>query len=96
MGLGEYGNEKDNDQGGIYVLLLAMAVSAASCGRKTNKKIRKISEDSPWFDAKITEVETGAEKGRVIGSWLNQEFVTSDDLHQFLFSFKQYQFFHKY
>ena len=60
-------------------LLLAMAVSAASCGRKTNKKIRKISEDSPWFNAKIIDVETGTEKGRPLGSWLYQRLAGMDD-----------------
>ena len=51
------------------ILLLAMAVSLASCGRTTNKKIRKIEEGSPWFNAKIIDVDTGADKGRALGSW---------------------------
>ena len=65
-------------------LLLAMAAATASCGRKTNKEIRKISEDSPWFDANIIEVETGAEKGRAAGSWLNQSCVALDDQYYYL------------
>jgi len=72
-------------------LLLAMAAATASCGRKTNKEIRKISEDSPWFDANIIEVETGAEKGRAAGSWLNQSCVASDDQYYYLETRGEYQ-----
>ena len=60
-------------------LLLAMAVSTASCVRKTNKRLRKISEDSPWFDSNIIEVDTGAEKGRAIASWILPRFIGSND-----------------
>ena len=73
------------------VLLLAMAAATASCGRKTNKEIRKISEDSPWFDANIIEVETGAEKGRAAGSWLNQSCVALDDQYYYLETRGEYQ-----
>ncbi len=72
-------------------LLLAMAAATASCGRKTNKEIRKISEDSPWFDASITDVETGAEKDRETGTWVNQQFVASDDQYYFIETSGEYQ-----
>ena len=73
------------------VLLLAMSGTMASCGKKTHKKIRKISEDSPWFDVSITEVETGAEKGRVIGTWMNQQFITSDEQYYYIETRGEYQ-----
>ena len=74
-------------------LVCAMAATVASCGKtkKTGKEIRKISEDSPWFDASITDVETGAEKGREIGTWLNQQFVASDDQYYFIETRGEYQ-----
>ena len=74
-------------------LVCAMAATVASCGetKKAGKEIRKISEDSPWFDASITDVETGAEKGREIGTWLNQQFVASDDQYYFIETRGEYQ-----
>ena len=74
-------------------LVCAMAATVASCGetKKAGKEIRKISEDSPWFDASITDVETGAEKGREIGTWLYQQFVASDDKYYFIETSGEYQ-----
>ena len=60
-------------------LLLAMVAATASCGRKTNRKARKISEDDTWFNSNIIDVETGAEKGRALGAWLYQRFIGLDD-----------------
>ena len=74
-------------------LVCAMAATVASCGetKKAGKEIRKISEDSPWFDASITDVETGAEKGRETGTWLYQQFVASDDQYYFIETSGEYQ-----
>ena len=74
-------------------LVCAMAATVASCGKtkKTGKEIRKISEDSPWFDVSITDVETGAEKDRETGTWLNQQFVASDDQYYFIETSGEYQ-----
>ena len=55
-----------------------MALSIASCGKRSNKKIRKIAEDSPWYNTNIIEIDTGVEKGRNTG-WLYQQFIGSDD-----------------
>ena len=73
------------------VLVFAMAAATASCGKKKNNEIRKISDDSPWFDVNITEVETGAEKGRAVGTWLNQEFITSDEQYYYIETRGEYQ-----
>ena len=73
------------------ILLLAMAVSLASCGRKTNKKIRKIEEGSPWFNAKIIDVDTGADKGRALGSGYHTQFIGMDDQYYIIETRGDYQ-----
>ena len=73
------------------MLIFALAVSIASCGFHSNKKVRKILEDDPWFDANIMEIETGVDEGRNTG-WLYQDFIGSDDSYYIIESRGDYDY----
>ena len=47
-------------------LVLSMMISVASCGKNPGKNVRKVSEDSPWFDANIIESKPVPLKKRVL------------------------------
>ena len=46
------------------IVLLSMMFSTASCGRnpKSKRTAKKVSEETPWFNANVIEVDTGADK----------------------------------
>ena len=40
------------------VLLLAMMFSIAACGKSTDKNTKKITADTPWYEAEIIDFKT--------------------------------------
>ena len=46
------------------ILMISMVLSISSCGNHSSKNARKISEDDPWFNTQIINVDTGADEGR--------------------------------
>ena len=76
----------------VSVLLIStMLLSLASCGIQSKKNVRKISEDDPWFNANIIEIDTGVEEGRNTG-WLYQQFIGSDDNYYIIESRGDYDY----
>lgn len=46
------------------VMMLSLLLPIASCGQQPKKSTKIISEDDPWFNTNIIEVDTGVEAGR--------------------------------
>ncbi len=69
------------------VVVFSMTLSIASCDKKpAEKKAAKIiTEDSPWFDSEIIEVDTGVDKDRNVTVY-NNSFVGSDDDYYVIYS----------
>lgn len=62
-------------------LVLSVALSAASCGEKpgnSSREIRKISEDTPWFEAGTITVDSGADPDKEV-EYCYQHFAGSDE-----------------
>ena len=59
-------------------LAFTLVLQLTACGNKTKKASRKITEDSPWFDANITTVKTGVEESRET-ALSSIRFVGKDD-----------------
>ena len=61
------------------ILTASLLLSLSACGKKkTSKKATVIAEDTPWFDIKTIDVESGADPDKDIES-VHQEFCGSDD-----------------
>ena len=73
------------------VLIFSTVLSVSSCGKLSDKNVKKISEDDPWFDTNIIDVDTGAEKGRALGSWLTHFFIGMDDQYYIIETRGDYQ-----
>lgn len=73
------------------VLILSILLTITSCGKNSNKDARKITEDDPWFDADILEVDTGADEGRPIGALLYPKFIDADDKYYYVETYGDYQ-----
>ena len=71
-------------------ILFSLVLSVASCGTLSNKTVRKISEDSPWFDTNIIEVKTGADEGR-LANHIYHEFIGSDEQYYILYTGGHYE-----
>lgn len=71
-------------------LVLSMMISVASCGKNPGKNVRKVSEDSPWFDANIIEFETGADKEKSI-NYGNNSFAGSDEKYYVVSTSGEYE-----
>ncbi len=65
------------------ILVFAVTLSCASCGKdpKAKKEGRKITEDTPWFNANIIEVDTGVDKDRNIGASMSSFTGSDEDLY---------------
>ena len=65
------------------ILVFAVTLSCASCGKdpKVKKEGRKITEDTPWFNANIIEVDTGVDKDRNIGASMSSFTGSDEDLY---------------
>lgn len=65
------------------ILVFAVTLSCTSCGKdpKVKKEGRKITEDTPWFNANIIEVDTGVDKDRNIGSSMSSFAGFDEDLY---------------
>ena len=73
------------------VLTFSTVLSMSSCVVHSNKSARKISEEDPWFNATIIDVDTGAGKGRPLGSWLTHFFIGLDDQYYIIETRGDYQ-----
>ena len=61
------------------VLIASMAASIASCFKNTTeKKIKVISEDTPWYNSSVINVESGADPDKSI-EYAYQELSGADD-----------------
>ena len=72
-------------------MILSLLLPIASCGQQPKKSTKIISEDDPWFDANIMEIETGVDEGRNTG-WLYQDFIGSDDSYYIIESRGDYDY----
>ena len=61
------------------VVLFSLVLSVASCGTYSNKTVRKVSENDPWFDTNIVEVKTGVEEGKKVRDNPNIQLIGMDD-----------------
>ena len=72
------------------LLVLSMALSIASCGKKNNgRSEKKISEDSPWFTSNIVDCESGADPEKNI-EYLNYDLAGADDKYYVVFARGRY------
>ena len=69
------------------ILIPAMLLSIASCGKKASgKKAKKITPEDPWFNAKVYSIEPDLDtKGKVI-EYGQQQLVGIDDKYIVVFS----------
>ena len=51
------------------VLVFAMALSIASCGKGNKKNAEIISEDDPWFDSEVIKIDVGLDTTRMLGNF---------------------------
>ena len=64
----------------ILGVLLASSfiLPAASCGKRTEGKSKKVAEDSPWFDITVTDIEPGINDSKNI-SYIDRQMLGADD-----------------
>ena len=68
------------------VLIPAMLLSIASCGKKSGKKARKIAPEDPWFDAKVYNIEPELDTGGKEIDYSTQKLAGADDKYIVVFS----------
>ena len=69
------------------VLITAMLLSVASCGRKSHGKTgRKIAPGDPWFDAKTYNIDPGLDTGGKEIEYKQQKLAGADDKYIVVFS----------
>lgn len=69
------------------VLMLAVLLPAASCGMNNSEKtVRKIAAEDPWFDAKVYEIEPDLDKGGKEINYKTQWLAGADDKYIVVFS----------
>ena len=78
-------------------LSASMVLSAASCSKDADKMDpdkshsgMKISNDSPWYEAKDYTVDFGLDKDRQIGSYCYSEYIGGDDKYVFVRTMGEY------
>ena len=73
------------------VLAFSFMLAAASCAKKDKpKKSKIIAEDTPWFDYKTINVDSGADPDRKIEN-IYQELAGADDKYYVIYSRGRYQ-----
>ena len=72
------------------VMMLSLLLPIASCGQQPKKSTKMISEDDPWFNTNIIEVDTGVEAGRNT-IWPNSYYAGSDENYYIIFSSGKYE-----
>ena len=72
------------------ILMLSLLLPIASCGQQPKKSTKIISEDDPWFNTNIIEVDTGVEAGRNT-IWPNSYYAGSDENYYVIFSSGKYE-----
>lgn len=72
------------------ILMLSLLLPIASCGQQPKKSTKIISEDDPWFNTNIIEVDTGVEAGRNT-IWPNSYYAGSDENYYIIFSSGKYE-----
>ena len=69
------------------VLITAMLLSVASCGKKSHGKTgRKIAPEDPWFDAKTYNIDPGLDTGGKEIEYKQQKLAGADDKYIVVFS----------
>ena len=69
------------------VLLPAMLLSIASCGKRSSgKAARKIAPEDPWFDAKIYNIEPDLDTGGKEIDYSTRKLAGADDKYIVVFS----------
>ncbi|MBR4557818.1 MAG: hypothetical protein IKO15_10135, partial [Clostridiales bacterium] len=71
-------------------MILSLLLPIASCGQQPKKSTKIISEDDPWFNTNIIEVDTGVEAGRNT-IWPNSYYAGSDENYYIIFSSGKYE-----
>ena len=73
-------------------LMLSFLLSTASCGVKTKQKSgpKIITEDSPWFDSEIIDVDTGADPDKNT-IWPYAKYAGSDEDYYVFFLSGKYE-----
>ena len=72
------------------VMMFSLLLPIASCGQQPKKSTKIISEDDPWFNTNIIEVDTGVEAGRNT-IWPNSYYAGSDENYYIIFSSGKYE-----
>ena len=81
------------------ILAASMLGSLAACKKNKENDInnndtshsgQKITEDTPWFDSKITDVEIDVDSSREVDSTY-QQLIGADDKNVILFTGGQYK-----
>ena len=77
------------------LLAVSMLLSVASCGSKKNsnsgsKSGKKISEDTPWFNAETYDVDPGVDTSREL-EYTYSSYVGSDDENIILLTYGNYK-----
>ena len=69
------------------VLILAVLMPVASCGKKTaGKTAKKITAEDPWFDAKVYNIEPDLDAGGKVIDFKTQKLAGADDKYIAVFS----------
>ena len=75
------------------MMIIVLAMSSFACSKKgetSGHRNEKISEDDPWFNTNIIEVDTGVEAGRNT-IWPNSYYAGSDENYYVIFSSGKYE-----
>ena len=71
-------------------LVLSMLMPLSSCGKKKEKKVNKITSDTPWFEAEIIDVDSWVPSDKEVSS-LYTQFVGSDDKYYVVYLGGEYK-----
>ena len=73
------------------ILISAMLLPAASCGKKTSGKAeKKIASDDPWFDSKVYSIKPDLDTGGKEINFSMQQLAGADDKYIVVFSYGYY------
>ena len=71
-------------------LVLSMLMPLSSCGKKKEKKVNKITSDTPWFEAEIIDVDSWVPSDKEVSS-LHAVYAGSDDKYYVVFLIGEYK-----
>ena len=71
-------------------LVLSMLMPLSSCGKKKEKKVNKITSDTPWFEAEIIDVDSWVPSDKEVSRFY-ADYVGCDDKYYVVFLGGEYK-----